>query len=833
MTATSMAWKKTVCPGVSRTLIAPITLLALSGLALAMPAQLQASDSPAQNTLGLSAGKTVVESMDEPLSVSAALPVSLSVPLSLPSKLSGTSNVNPDGYTVGALPEWVKPTPAFDPTLPMSAKATHGFHSRLHEFQFNGLVPGESSYFKAVEYALTNQHGVENYSGIEISFDPGYERLQLHELWIKRGDRLMDKLPTARFDLLRTESERHDLIYDGTRTFAVLLDDVRSGDMIRYSYSVHGENPIFQGKREFKVYTDPLNAVDRQYTRVLTASDKPLNRRVRGHDVELQINDEQGVREIVIDQRGVTEFEIEDDVPSWHYNRGTVVFSDMQDWRSVVEWALPMYQLAERSSAEIATIAGVIRTSQTELDAQVGAALRWVQEEIRYFGVELGRNSHWPSRPEQTLARRFGDCKDKALLLIALLRELGVDAQPALVNTGRGLESTHFPYRLHAFDHVIVHVRLGDESHYIDPTRRNQSGSLGDMHEPDYGRALILSPATTGLSEMDSRRSAYRMSVHKTLSLSVPEATLAGALPTTSVTPKHESMDDAESGIRAMATDHKAPPKDDARNGSTVGATGDGVRNRTGGTPLTATNTGAVARLTTVTTKSGRLAESVRHGLETDGVRGLGEAYAKYYVDYFRDIAALTDPVFEEHPGNQMVVTEHYQIPQMWQSDGNVERYRWIYADEILGYLDMPEKTADRQLPYEILHPVMLEETWDILMPSTLRTDDLEAAVNTQWMTFSKESTLSEDGKRLSVHFRYQTLANEVAADDLEEYADAVKRITDMASFYLQDQPTVSESIRMATRELTRSGSISPVMLIAVLLLLTWRLRSQTAELQH
>ena len=650
-----------------------------------------------------------------------------------------------------ATPAWVKPVTPFDPELVQVADATFGFRDRVYDFQYNGIERGNSSYYNAVEYAFTNQYGVENYSTIELSYDPTYESLKLHELIIKRNDTLIDKFSTARFDLLRTENDRAELIYDGTRTLAILLDDVRVGDEIRYAYSIEGENPIFEGHREFRVHTQPWNALDRQYTRILTSTDRPLNRRVRGVDVPMVIKEKEGIQELVIDLRGPVVFDIDEDVPNWHYDRGTIVFSDMPDWRSVVEWALPMYELPERSVSELVAIAKTIKSAHDDTHSQAGAALRWVQEEVRYFGVELGKNSHWPSRPEETLARRFGDCKDKALLLIAMLKELGIEASPALVNTNRGLEAAEYPYRMHAFNHVIVHVALDGESHFIDPTRRNQSGALGDMHEPDYGRALLLQADTNALSEMGQARSGFKLNVTKNLTI-----------------PKVASSDL-----------EKTP-----------------------------------ARLAVNTVRKGYSAERIRHSLETDGPASMSDDYLDYYTDYFDTISTVERAIFSDGADGILEIFEQYSINNVWMSDANIERYRWLYADEIIGYLDEPQDVRGRVKPYEISHPVSVEETWVVSLSEPLKIDYLEAQFNNEWLSFSKSSVMNEDGTTLTVKFLYTTLANEVLAEDLQAYADSLERIKDMSSFYLEHTPGLGKrpSDRMISKiasDIKHAGALS------------------------
>ncbi|MDN3684408.1 transglutaminase domain-containing protein [Vibrio sinaloensis] len=75
---------------------------------------------------------------------------------------------------------------------------------------------------------------------------------------------------------------------------------------------------------------------------------------------------------------------------------------------------------------------------------------------MRYLGMENGIGSHAPRQPEQILQQGYGDCKDKTLLLTALLRAIGVEAHPALVSTAFRDHLTEQPSGHSAFNHVIV-----------------------------------------------------------------------------------------------------------------------------------------------------------------------------------------------------------------------------------------------------------------------------------------------------------------------------------------------------------------------------------------
>ena len=109
----------------------------------------------------------------------------------------------------------------------------------------------------------------------------------------------------------------------------------------------------------------------------------------------------------------------------------------------------------------------VLRGRQSRRD-KISALYHWVIENTRYVALELGIHALKPYKISDVFHRRFGDCKDKAGLLVAMLEEAGIDAQIALVRTyDRGSFDTTVPV-FEAFDHAIVYVP--DEDLWLDGT---------------------------------------------------------------------------------------------------------------------------------------------------------------------------------------------------------------------------------------------------------------------------------------------------------------------------------------------------------------------------
>lgn len=181
-----------------------------------------------------------------------------------------------------------------------------------------------------------------------------------------------------------------------------------------------------------------------------------------------------------------------------------VEFSEFQDWSGLAQWVQQIWAESDENidSKQIYSLWQSLAQSQyqsphADPEARLLEVVHWVQDQVRYFGLELGVGSLKPRSPELVLHSRFGDCKDKTLLLITLLKAMGLEASPVLVHS----QAARLPYTLPtpaAFNHVIVEVPWQGMRLWIDATRAWQGGRLQDMHVADYERGLVLAEGEAG-----------------------------------------------------------------------------------------------------------------------------------------------------------------------------------------------------------------------------------------------------------------------------------------------------------------------------------------------
>ena len=132
--------------------------------------------------------------------------------------------------------------------------------------------------------------------------------------------------------------------------------------------------------------------------------------------------------------------------------------STYKTWEDVAAWYRGLVAEQLQTSPQIHDAVMDAVKGLTDERAKIRAVYDLVVRKTRYVGLEFGIHGYQPYRTTQVFARKFGDCKDKASLLVVMLREIGVDASLVLARTRRGGDLDPEPASLAPFDHAIVYV---------------------------------------------------------------------------------------------------------------------------------------------------------------------------------------------------------------------------------------------------------------------------------------------------------------------------------------------------------------------------------------
>jgi len=400
----------------------------------------------------------------------------------------------------GPVPSWVQ-EPKYS-LVGDSGTAPSGIEYLFYDEQIR-LASRED--FRHYAYKIVSQEGFSDGAQIEFSFDPDYQSLILHSLKVWRDGKPVDHGDIGKFQIIQQEKELDRQIYNGKRTALCFLNDIRIGDVVEVAITKQGENPIFGDH-----YADEFDArwgspVREQSLRIIPREGQQLFTRWFGPKPADVNEKQQGNGSEYCWHIGPVPADVsEDNAPDWFVQSPYLQISDFKSWAEVGDWALPIYQVPDETGKLLQQKIDQIRIMPGSLEDKAVAAVDFVQKEIRYLGMEMGSGSHRPSPPELVLERRFGDCKDKALLLTALLRKLGVEAYPVLVNSDwNGKVEEQFPSP-DDFDHAVTLVILDGKSYLIDATASYQAGKkLSDPHMGLYGSGLVVRKGDSSLTKFE------------------------------------------------------------------------------------------------------------------------------------------------------------------------------------------------------------------------------------------------------------------------------------------------------------------------------------------
>jgi transglutaminase-like putative cysteine protease len=377
---------------------------------------------------------------------------------------AATAYAGNDQVRRGAVPDWVVPSEL----RPVPAGASGLLFVRRYDTLVHLDDQGQAQY---LGYRIKILHSnALDLGNLSISWDPSAGAPMAHVIRVHRGSDAIDVLGNASFEILRREDQLEAASLDGILTAVLRVPDLRVGDELEVGLTTPMSDPTLKPKD----------------TGLLMLSPDPGPGRFRiglswkdGHKPHLKMNSgmtaaaREGPRGVTFDFDDPATLVLPQGAPPRYTWQRVVEYSDFSDWTAISRHFAPLYARAAALAAGSPLKAEARRIAAahaTPLD-RARAALKLVQQEVRYVYVGLDGGNLTPAAAAETWQRRYGDCKGKTALLLGLLAELGVEADPVLVsNSGidDGMDERLPSPRL--FDHVLVRARIGGSKYWLDGT---------------------------------------------------------------------------------------------------------------------------------------------------------------------------------------------------------------------------------------------------------------------------------------------------------------------------------------------------------------------------
>lgn len=397
------------------------------------------------------------------------------------------------------IPDWIN-----ESEIPKESKVTKyevsdGYYLTLADYQYH--LDNNCSFSREV-YKIVSYSGITNASQLAVAFDTSYQKLHIHHLIIWRNGKPMNRTNELSFEKMNNEFKLGQGIYSGQITAYDILSDIRKDDLIDFAYSIEGKNPIFNDEKYLVIMLGSNKPIDLYSIQVSYSNEKEyFYNCVDCDSINYQIIESDGYTKIEIINENVKASKFEGNIPSWVIPYNYFILTSMNSWRDVNEWAQEVFTLNEEPNLD--EVFSEVFQGDESIEQKINKLIDFVQDDIRYMGIESGIGSIKPFSPDQVVKQRYGDCKDKSHLLVSLLKKIGIsEAYTALVNSYLKQETDkHLPSN-EIFNHAIVTFNFNGQTYWVDPTIAMQGGDFKDLFTPNYKKALIIGLPADSLSDM-------------------------------------------------------------------------------------------------------------------------------------------------------------------------------------------------------------------------------------------------------------------------------------------------------------------------------------------
>ncbi|MDQ0251639.1 tetratricopeptide (TPR) repeat protein [Sphingomonas kyeonggiensis] len=416
--------------------------------------------------------------------------------------LAGTAHAG-DQPLYKPAPDWVQPVPALDIK---TVTADDPIFLRVDQQQ--RLQGDEVWAYADMMLNISSPEVLTQAGTLQFPWEPTGGDLIVHSVEILRGGETIDVLKAGqKFTVLRREQMLERAQMNGLLTATMAVEGLRVGDVLRVVVSTVRRDPALGGRLQTIA---PLVAapapVKYAHLRVIWPEALKMNFKAQYLPDTFVPVSHGGFREIGVNMPLPEPADMPGDAPLRFRPLPVFEATTFANWEEVSRTMAPLYQTdgAIAPDGPIAAEVAKIAAASSDPRTRAAMALQLVQEQVRYLYRGMDGGNYVPQTPAQTWTLRYGDCKAKTLLLTAMLRALGIEAEPALVNATLG---DNVPNRIPApaaFDHVIVRATIGGQVLWLDGTQLgSRQADLDDV--PPFHNALPLRPAGAGLEKMPLR----------------------------------------------------------------------------------------------------------------------------------------------------------------------------------------------------------------------------------------------------------------------------------------------------------------------------------------
>lgn len=321
---------------------------------------------------------------------------------------------------------------------------------------------------------------------VGIPFNASYQSVQILSARTIKGD---GKVTDVRRSDIHTLAPFENIpLYSDVRLIRFSMPAVEDNCIIDYAYRVTTRPLLMPGHFwldwEVSGFSPSLQGtfpVELSRLTVQTPSRMPIKYKTFNDDAlqpAIVTSPDGKTTSYIWERKNVEPIKPEPFMPNLHDIMVRISISSIDSWDQLSQWINGLFATQSHASSAIRTTVASLLTGKMTEEEKAVAIYDWVATHVRYVGVQLGLSAYKPHTAAEIFDKRYGDCKDKTTLLIAMLEVAGLKAYPALAAIGDPDPSMQMPTP-GVFNHCITLAQIGGREIWLDPT----SGEIpfGDM----------------------------------------------------------------------------------------------------------------------------------------------------------------------------------------------------------------------------------------------------------------------------------------------------------------------------------------------------------------
>jgi tetratricopeptide (TPR) repeat protein len=311
---------------------------------------------------------------------------------------------------------------------------------------------------------VLSESAVREWGRLPLPYAADTEQLQIDRVQVQKPDGTLTANATGDVQDLAVRPPGDPAALVDLRQKQIAVATLRPGDILDVEATWKITRPVTPGHFWFEyALTDSMAVLDERLEVDLPVGSTPIVRNRPGAVLRPAGEPgrvENGRRLYQWTATNVTPRSANEETYKGDGSPADVRLTSYQSWDAVAQWFDGLMSVP--ASPEVTTKALALTAGITERSKKIDAIYDFVAKEIRYLSLSFGIGRFAPHAPGDVLKNGYGDCKDKAALLGAMLSAVGVESRPVLLHTDRSLDAgLASPLEL---DHVITVVPDGNDS---------------------------------------------------------------------------------------------------------------------------------------------------------------------------------------------------------------------------------------------------------------------------------------------------------------------------------------------------------------------------------